>query len=251
MVRRFATVRWHLPSAVSGAGETVAALAAHIAEADMAFAASAGSACSIVVPSSDSQGRSGRGCGTNRPWVSPSAMLARILSSPCSAAARGSDTCKALRVEARLPKLRPGIIVARPDDPVEVDLDQRHSARHHRHRVADIHFEQLGRLRVDASRLFWRASSPMRSRRGSLSAARSRPASSNYRPHRSRPRFRCAPRAPYGFGRSRRHGRSAVEDVDVAVEHEALMLEHAHRRPARRVRLADDRLAPASFNSEM
>src|ERR1044072_1203094 len=54
MVFRLATVRWHLPSAVSGAGETVAALAAHIAEADMALAAIFGLAASIVVPS-DSQ----------------------------------------------------------------------------------------------------------------------------------------------------------------------------------------------------
>ena len=44
MVRRLATVRWQLPSAVSGAGETVAALAAHIAEADIALAARTGSA---------------------------------------------------------------------------------------------------------------------------------------------------------------------------------------------------------------
>jgi hypothetical protein len=51
MVRRFATVRWHFPSLASGAGETVAAFAAHIAEADMAFAASAGSVVSIVVAS--------------------------------------------------------------------------------------------------------------------------------------------------------------------------------------------------------
>src|SRR4051794_34800144 len=55
MVLRFATVRWHLASAVSGAGETVAALAAHIADADIAFAARAGSASSIVVPRRASQ----------------------------------------------------------------------------------------------------------------------------------------------------------------------------------------------------
>ena len=107
MVLRLATVRWHLPSAVSGAGETVAALAAHIAEADMALAASTGSASSIVVPSSASQARSGRGCGRKMPWARPSARLARILSMPWSAAARGCDTSPALRVEARLPRLRP------------------------------------------------------------------------------------------------------------------------------------------------
>ena len=35
---RFATDRWQRPSAVSGAGETVAALAAHIADAELACA---------------------------------------------------------------------------------------------------------------------------------------------------------------------------------------------------------------------
>ena len=38
MVTRFATLRWQRPSAVSAAGETVAALAAHIGEADRACA---------------------------------------------------------------------------------------------------------------------------------------------------------------------------------------------------------------------
>src|SRR3954447_25644334 len=67
MVRRLATVRWHLPSAASGAGDTVAALAAHIAEEDMALAASTASASSMLVPSSASHARSGRGCGTKIP----------------------------------------------------------------------------------------------------------------------------------------------------------------------------------------
>src|SRR3546814_10724951 len=40
IVTRLATVRWQRPSAVSGAGETVAALAAHIADADSACARS-------------------------------------------------------------------------------------------------------------------------------------------------------------------------------------------------------------------
>ena len=75
MVRRLATVRWHLPSAVSGAGETVAALAAHIAEADMALAASAGSASSMSCRARASQARSGRGCGRKMPCARPSAEV--------------------------------------------------------------------------------------------------------------------------------------------------------------------------------
>ena len=38
MVTRLATLRWHLPSRVSGAGETVAALAVHMADALIAQA---------------------------------------------------------------------------------------------------------------------------------------------------------------------------------------------------------------------
>ncbi len=41
---------------------------------------------------------------------------------------------------------------------------------------------------------------------------------------------------------ARRHRRAAVEDVDVALEGEALVLEHLHRRPPGRVRQADDLL---------
>src|SRR3954453_17742234 len=107
MVRKFATVRWHLPSAPSGDGETVAALAAHIAEADIALAASTGSAASILVPSSASQRRSGRGCGRDIPCARPNLRLARILSRPWSAAARGCDTAPAFFADARLPRLNP------------------------------------------------------------------------------------------------------------------------------------------------
>src|SRR4029450_3411285 len=107
MVFRLATVRWHLPSAESGAGDTVAALAAHIAEADMALAASAGSAASMLVPSRASHSSAGRGGGTKMPCASPGDRLVRILSMPWSAAARGFDTSPAWRVEARLPRLRP------------------------------------------------------------------------------------------------------------------------------------------------
>ena len=39
--------------------------------------------------------------------TSPSARLARILSTPCNAAARGRDTSPQWLVEARLPRLSP------------------------------------------------------------------------------------------------------------------------------------------------
>ena len=108
MVRRLATVRWHLPSAVSGAGETVAAFAAHIAEADIALAASAGSASSIVVPSSASQARWGRGCGRKMPCAKPEREVgAHLVDALRAPRARGCDTCPAWRIEARLPRLSP------------------------------------------------------------------------------------------------------------------------------------------------
>ena len=91
----------------AGAGETVAAFAAHIAEADMALAAMPSSAVSIAVPSSASHARWGRGCGMKMPWGRPSARFARIFATPSSAAARGRETTPALRVEARLPRLKP------------------------------------------------------------------------------------------------------------------------------------------------
>src|SRR5690242_13421106 len=61
IVFRLATVRWHFPSAVSGPGDTVAALAAHIAEADIALAARIGSALSGLAPSCASHSLFGRG----------------------------------------------------------------------------------------------------------------------------------------------------------------------------------------------
>src|SRR5512139_4007765 len=107
MVRRLATVRWHFPSDVSGAGLTVAAFAAHIDEALIAFAAICRSAVSISVPNSASHACAGRGCGRKIPWTRPSAMLDRILSMPWSAAALGLDTSPAFLADARFPRLRP------------------------------------------------------------------------------------------------------------------------------------------------
>ena len=97
--------------------------------------------------------RLGRGCGRNMPWASPSARLARILSRPCSAAARGSDTCAGVARRGEIAEAQPRIIVARPDDPVEVDLAQRHQRGGHLDLVAGLDLEQLGRFAVDHDRL--------------------------------------------------------------------------------------------------
>ena len=78
-----------------------------IRAADIACARSNGGASACVVASAASQRWSGRRCGNRIPCTSPSARLARILSSPCSAAARGCDTRPACAVAARLPADRP------------------------------------------------------------------------------------------------------------------------------------------------
>src|SRR3546814_8508039 len=107
MVTRLATVRCVRLSAVSGAGETVAALAAHMEEADMAAARIYASALPTSVPSAASHAPSGRHWGRNSPCASPRRRLDRIFSIPCNAAALGWDMAPELRAEARLPRLRP------------------------------------------------------------------------------------------------------------------------------------------------
>jgi hypothetical protein len=87
--------------------EHMRAFAAHMDEADRALARSRSSASSGVVPSFASQAVSGRSCGMKKPWVSPNRRFARILSTPCRAAARGWDVPPAFLADARLPRLSP------------------------------------------------------------------------------------------------------------------------------------------------
>lgn len=92
---RLATVKWTLPSALSADGETVAALAVHIDEAELKAESSCGAAwaaCRITCsslprkPTSRSRRRFGRGCGGRMPCTKPRSAVAFILYSPCSAA---------------------------------------------------------------------------------------------------------------------------------------------------------------------
>jgi hypothetical protein len=81
MVTRFAGVRWQRPSAVSGAGLTVAALAVHIDEADQGAARS----CGGSLPSSASaacSARLGRGSGSRKPCTPSRARFPRIFATP-------------------------------------------------------------------------------------------------------------------------------------------------------------------------
>src|SRR5690606_41929101 len=153
IVTRLATVRWQRPSAVSGAGETVAALAVHIDEADHAPAISTGSVCESAAIVS-SHAALGRGRGTKNPCARPSATLPRIFASPCRAAARGYDTSPACAVAARLPKLSPAWLwlgPTRPSKLISVSMrpsSREGSPRHAPHRVARLRAQQLARLLV-------------------------------------------------------------------------------------------------------
>ena len=116
MERRLATTRCMRASSVSVPGATVAALAVHMALALqhlassswLSRAAAANTASSLPAkPASRNSHIAGRSCGGRKPCGRPSAATASILASPCSAAARGRDTCLACRPLARLPSLSP------------------------------------------------------------------------------------------------------------------------------------------------
>ncbi len=113
---RFAGVKCTRPSAVSGDGLTVAALATHIAAADEQAASSAGAsvrarrrtaASSPAKPSARNAGMKGRSCGGRTACGNPRAANARILASPCSAASRGLATSPALCSDATFPVASP------------------------------------------------------------------------------------------------------------------------------------------------
>ena len=100
----------------SGDALTVAAFATHIAAAEDAAARSRGasraawartSASDPENPSVRSAGTNGRSCGGRIACGQPRAASAHIFARPCSAASRGFDTSRALRVAARLPSARP------------------------------------------------------------------------------------------------------------------------------------------------
>jgi hypothetical protein len=116
MEERLATERWVSPSVLSGRGETVAALAVHIAEAEKLLRKRAGSASHAArqtsrslpaKPMRRSHAASGRSWGSSRPCGRPSAIICRILASPCSAASRGAEVLPACVAEAMLPSDSP------------------------------------------------------------------------------------------------------------------------------------------------
>lgn len=137
IVTRFATERWQRPSAVSGAGETVAALAAHIAEAERALGNDAetswpprGSEGSRVSPSSPNQRSSGRSCGSNSPCTSPGPQIGARLFQPLQRRrARMRDAAR-ISCRRKIAKAQPAIIVARADRPSKLISVQIAICRH-------------------------------------------------------------------------------------------------------------------------
>jgi hypothetical protein len=101
---------------VSALGVTVAALAAHIGEAEQAAAARAGAsfqARSMTAPSEPEKPSdfrrltSGRSCGGKANCGTPQSASWRIFDRPSSAAPRGLETSPAFFWLARLPGDRP------------------------------------------------------------------------------------------------------------------------------------------------
>ena len=112
MATRLAGVKCTLPSAVSALGETVAALAVHMGEADMMVLSSGGAACHAALiiscgePEKQSRvsvARGGGSWGGRMPCVKPSRIRVRIFSRPWSAALRGEERRPAWLADAMLP----------------------------------------------------------------------------------------------------------------------------------------------------
>jgi hypothetical protein len=111
-----AGVKWRRPSAASALGVTVAALAAHMGEAEQAAAARAGAsfqAAAITAasepekPSCFKRPTAGRSCGGSTNCGTPQSAKRRILERPSRAAPRGLETSPAFFWLARLPGERP------------------------------------------------------------------------------------------------------------------------------------------------
>ena len=193
-------------------------------------------------PSAASQARFGRGCGSKTPWARPSPRLARIFSTPCSAAARGKSDLAGIGGRGEVAEAEPGIIVARPDDAVEIDLAERHhlgarwraAGRRARPRAA------RRRRRSSVAPVLAATSRPSRSSRRNRAAAPA--ASSIFLPTvavadpRTAPVARLADGADL-VGRARTwSGRR--RKCRHSLRREAFLLEHPHRRAAGRMRQA-------------
>ena len=226
IVRRLATVRWQRPSAVSGAGETVAALAAHIAEAEKA----GGAQRCRAPPRRRCRARparrgSGRRWGRRKPCARPRReIVPHLLDALQRRGAREGDR-RRLGGRGEVAEAEPRIIVARPDDAVEIDLDQRHgSAPDGEEGVARLEAEQVGARRRRASPPRPRRHGHAAVGRGEIGrAARRRAASSRPSvPSRVPPSTSSrASRDGADLVGRRRHGRAAVENVDIALAAEA------------------------------
>ena len=192
----------------------------------------------------------GRSCGGSTACAKPRAASARILARPCSAASRGLATCRALLLGREVAAREPRVVVRRPRDAVEVDIERVV-------RLIGRAATAAPRARVSPSPTPSAAaaygSSGKRSTRAGAAATSARK-SAKWRLQTS---HRMSSVRLSGTGSSspsvhRQHrdaahrvdvvakafdGRAGVEDVDVAFVAEAFLLEHrARRRACRRAR---------------
>ena len=127
MVRRLATVRWQRPSARVGRGGDGRRIGRPHRRGRESGGARAGPApprrrCRAPRASRGS----GRGCGRSMPCARPSRRLcAHLLDALQRRRAREGDVAL-VGGGGEVAEAEAGIIVARPDDAVEIDLDQRH-----------------------------------------------------------------------------------------------------------------------------
>ena len=125
IVRKLATVRWQRPSPVSGAGETVAALAAHIAEADSASGeqrlGGLERGAELVQPAAV-----GPRVGDEEALREPERQVGAHLGDALQRGGAGLRDLLRVAGRGEVAQAQARIIVAWPDDPVEIDLGERH-----------------------------------------------------------------------------------------------------------------------------
>ena len=181
--------------------------------------------------------RDSRGPRARASWRVPAAPLRA-----------GWRRCRALRSAARLPRARPGVVVRRAGDAVEVEFGHRELAVQRSagdsgtaRTVSPSADAQRCARRRAAAESGRRAPAPSRGSRGSRRSGGWRPSHSDVVGQAVRHRVLLAERAPAApatartaWMSSRKHStrRAGVEDVDVALVAEAFLLEHRARRRA-------------------
>ena len=203
----------------------MAAFAAHMADADMALAASAGSHCSMVVPRSASQPRFGRGSAGNSLRQAQREIRPHLVDALQGGGPRLRHLPRMLH-RRDIAEAQARIIVRRADDSVEVDF-----AKGHQREAAITWSPTLISSSSAASASmhspFFLARFVEAKQARNSSGGRRRGASWSRPPSRSRSiRLRATSPDRPDRVHMRGHGRTAVENVDVAVVGKTFLLKH-------------------------